>query len=78
LFIEPIGIGISADHPFQAGPLRIPDEEARVARKAVHRPPVAVSYVGTGRGERLGGRAASGAGASFAGLFGDYGVRWVR
>ena len=60
------------------GPLRIQGKEARVARQTVHQPPITMTYVGTGRRERLGGRAASGALSAFAGLFEDYGVRWVR
>ncbi len=53
-------------------------EEARVARQAVHRPAVAVPYIRAWCSERLGGGATPGAGASLAGLFGDYGVRRVR
>ena len=70
-----VGGGLSADHPLQAGPLRIQGEEARVARQAVHRPLVTVPHVGVGRGEGLGSRAASGTGATLAGLFG---VRRLR
>jgi hypothetical protein len=55
--------------------LGVQSEEARVARHAVHRPPVARPHVGARRGDGLGGRAASEASAVFAGLFGD-GVRW--
>jgi hypothetical protein len=58
--------------------LGVQGEEARVARQAVHRSLVTVTHVGAGSGEGLGGRAAPGTGAAFAGLFSGYGVRWVR
>jgi hypothetical protein len=58
--------------------LGVKGEEARVARQTVHRPLVAVPHVRAGSGEGLGCRAACGAGAAFAGFFGDYGVRRVR
>ncbi len=72
-----IGGGLQADHPLQAGPLRVQGEEARVARQAVHRASIAMPRAGAGVGERFGGRAASGAGTAFAGFFRE-GVRRVR